>query len=91
MESMENERVVKKVYMSELDGIRRHGWPRRKWHDMINECVRKCGMDADVVVVALAPGSRFVVNQVDRRYLAFMPWPILSEDMERFEDRLQLL
>jgi len=48
-----------------------------------------------VVVVVIAPGSRYVVNQVNRRYLAFLPSPqptiLLSKDIERFKNRLRLL
>lgn len=34
--------VVKKIYESKCDGQRR-GRPKRRWHDMVNDHVRKCG------------------------------------------------
>lgn len=43
MESMKDTRVTK-VYSSEFEGRRRSGKPRRKWYEMVSECVRKQGM-----------------------------------------------
>jgi len=48
-----------------------------------------------LIVLVLTPDSHGVVNQVDHRYLAFLPSPLptilLLEDREVGEDCLQLL
>jgi len=52
-----------------------------------------CVHDGQVVVVVLTLGSHGVVNQVDRRYLAFCyrhDPPYFKEDWEVGEDRLRL-
>jgi len=41
--------VVKKVYISEFDERRWRSRPRRRWHEMVIECVRKYGVNPDEV------------------------------------------
>jgi len=57
----QNEKVVKKVYMSEFNG-RRHCQLRSRWHDKVNECVRKHGVYTDGVRVGRSLQGRVHVG-----------------------------
>ena len=38
---MENDRMVKRVYVGVCVGSRSVGKPRKRWHDTLKECLRK--------------------------------------------------
>ena len=46
VERMENDRIVKKVYVGECAGSRSMGRPRKKWIDTVKDCLRKRGLNA---------------------------------------------
>ena len=45
MERIENDRIVKRVYVGECAGSRSVGRPRKRWIDTMNNCLRKRGLD----------------------------------------------
>ena len=48
MERMSDERMVKRIYESDVEGRRRAGRPRRRWLDGVEELVRWRGGDMQV-------------------------------------------
>ena len=49
MERMENERLVKRVYVSKVEGRRARGRPRKRWLDGVQEALEKRGLDIQEV------------------------------------------
>ena len=45
MERMGSERLTKKVYSSEVQGVRRRGRPRARWKDKVKEYMEEGGLD----------------------------------------------
>ena len=45
VERMENDRIAKKVYEGECAGSRSVSRPRKRWIDVVKECLRKRGLD----------------------------------------------
>ena len=45
MERMENDRIVKRVYVVECAISRSVGRPRKRWIDTVKDCLRKRGLD----------------------------------------------
>ena len=45
VESMENDRITKRVYVGECAGSCSVGRPQKRWIDTIKECLRKRGLD----------------------------------------------
>ena len=45
MERMENDKIVKRVYVGECAGSRSVVRQRKRWIDIIKECLRKRGLD----------------------------------------------
>ena len=44
-EIMENDMIVKKVYVGECAGSHSVDSPRKRWIDTVKECLRKTGLD----------------------------------------------
>lgn len=47
MERLENDRMTKMVYGSEVDGYRRRGRPKVRWKDTVREHMEEGGVDWD--------------------------------------------
>ena len=45
MERMEKDMTTKRIYLGEIAGSRSAGRPRKKWIDMVKECLRKRGVN----------------------------------------------
>merc|ERR1712002_1280818 len=45
VERMGNERLVKRVYDSEVRGVRRMGRPRKSWMNGVNETLKRKGLN----------------------------------------------
>ena len=45
VERMERDRIAKRVYVGECAGSRSVGRPRKRWIDIVKECLRKRGLD----------------------------------------------
>ena len=45
VETMENYRIAKRVYVGECAGSCSVGKPKRRWIDTVKECLRKMGLD----------------------------------------------
>ena len=45
VERMENDRIDKRVYVGECADSRSVGRPRKRWTDIVNECLEKRGLD----------------------------------------------
>ena len=46
VERMENDRVVKRVYVGECTGSRSVGRPRKRWIDTVKGCLERFGCQA---------------------------------------------
>ena len=46
MERMERDRVAKKLYVGECAGSRSVGSPRKRWIDIVKDCLGKRGLGA---------------------------------------------
>ena len=42
---MENDRTAKRVYVRECPGSHSVGRPRKRWIDIVNECLKKRGLN----------------------------------------------
>ena len=45
VERMEKDRIAKRVYVGECAGSRSAGRPRKRWLDIVKECLKKRGLD----------------------------------------------
>ena len=45
MERMTDDRLTKRVYESEVEGVGRRGRPRMRWKDGVNKCLRERGVE----------------------------------------------
>ena len=45
VERMENDRIVKRVYLRKCDGSLSVGKPRKRWTDTVKECLKKRRLD----------------------------------------------
>ena len=45
VEKMESDRIAKRVYVGECAGNRSLGRSRKRWIDVVKECLRKRGLD----------------------------------------------
>ena len=45
VERMENDRIAKKVYVGECARSRSVGRPRKRWIDILKDCLQKRGLD----------------------------------------------
>ena len=45
VERMERDRIAKRVYVGKCAGSRSVGRPRRRWADIVKECLKKRGLD----------------------------------------------
>ena len=45
VESMERDRITKRVYVGECAGSHSVGRPQKRWNDTMKECLRKRGLD----------------------------------------------
>ena len=67
MERMENDRIVKRVYLGECSGTRSVGKQRKRWIDTMKDCLKKRCLDVHD-------------KSVQQRFVRGNPWGVQGKN-----------